>query len=98
MAMAAAPAVGANAADASAGQVGFFEDHKGQKSSMRLMSFVSLLAAIFYGGVIVFSAVGRTTNIPDDAMIITIGFLVGAFAPKAVQKFAELNPAKSAQG
>jgi len=65
-------------------KVGFFEESPGVKSSIRLMSFFSLFAAIVFGIL--------TINTPgENGLFITFGFLLGAFAPKAVQKFAELQ-------
>ena len=61
---------------------GFFQEDSETYSSMRLMCFVSLLAAI---GISFLTL--KTGN--SDGMTITFGFLVSAFAPKAVQKFAE---------
>ena len=60
----------------------------GNKSSMRLFCFLSLLASFFFG----FMAI----RLPDNAnaIYVYLGFLVGAFAPKAVQKFAEQKMGK----
>jgi len=67
---------------------GFFEEDNGARSEMRLMCFVSLLAAIGFGLLtILLSAAGKSDG--GNGLFITFGFLVGAFAPKAVQKFAE---------
>jgi len=63
-------------------KTGFFEEKNGVKSSMRLMSFISLIAAMGLAGLTIY-----TNN--QDGIILTFGFLLGAFAPKAVQKFAE---------
>ena len=60
---------------------GFLDDNAGNPSSMRAMCGVSLAAAIAFGYV---SVTGDGTG--SD---IILWFLVGAFAPKAVQKFAE---------
>lgn len=61
---------------------------------MRLMCFVSLLAAIAFG--LLTLALSRHSK-PDTAngIYLTLGFLLGAFAPKAVQKFAEQKMASS---
>lgn len=67
---------------------GFFEEDHGGRSSMRLMCFVALLASIVFGLLtILLNANGK----PDGGtgIYITLAFLVAAFAPKAVQKFAE---------
>ena len=64
---------------------GFLEDHQGNASSMRLMSVVALIASIAFG---VLSIVGPARDNPN-ALYITTAFLIAAFAPKALQKFAE---------
>lgn len=61
------------------------EEDNGNTSSMRVMCFCSLiLSAIFATITLLHSGTNSETGV-----IITFGFLVGAFAPKAVQKFAE---------
>ena len=62
-----------------------FEDDNGNSSSIRLMSFVSLLASIMFGTLTMY-----INN--QDGLILTAMFIVGAFAPKVVQKFAENMP------
>ena len=64
---------------------GFLDDHNGQSSSMRLMSFVALLMAFAFG---LIAALHPTAN-DANALYLSIGFLIAAFAPKALQKFAE---------
>lgn len=64
---------------------GFLNDHTGQPSSMRLLSFVSLLMSFAFG---LIAALHPRAN-DGDALYLSVGFLVGAFAPKALQKFAE---------
>jgi hypothetical protein len=49
---------------------------------MGAMSFMALIAAIVVGAITI------TTN-SSDGKEITTAFLVGAFVPKAVQRFAE---------
>jgi len=65
-------------------KIGFFEESENVKSSMRLYSFIALLAAIamcFYA---------MASNQLDANVITTVSmFLIAAFAPKTVQKFAE---------
>jgi hypothetical protein len=63
---------------------GFFQEDNGTYSSMRLMCFVGLLAAITFG---LLTILGKSDN--GNGIYITFGFLLSAFAPKAVQKFAE---------
>jgi hypothetical protein len=60
---------------------------------MRLMSMMALLTAMGFGTVSMLDAVGLLGT-PDasaggQSITIIFGFLVAAFAPKAVQKFAE---------
>lgn len=69
-------------------QVGFFEEDNGNRSSMRLMSFVALIAAIVFGFLTILNP-GNPNNNSEEGIYITFGFLLSAFAPKAVQKFAE---------
>lgn len=68
-------------------QAGFFEEDNGTKSSMRLMSFVALIASIVFGALTITNSGGRDSQ--STGIYITFGFLLSAFAPKAVQKFAE---------
>ena len=71
--------------------VGFFEEENGNRSSMRLMSMLALLTAIAFGTISLLAAVGvlGSNGGGGESVTITFGFLVAAFAPKAVQKFAE---------
>ena len=62
---------------------GFFTDDQGNPSSMRLMSFLALLFAAALAVIEVRSDAGKAE--------LVLYFLVAAFAPKAVQKFAELQ-------
>ncbi|MEO0946638.1 MAG: hypothetical protein AAFY11_00535 [Cyanobacteria bacterium J06641_5] len=48
------------------------------------MSFVALMAAIVFGALTILRA-----GDGSDGIYITFGFLLAAFAPKTVQKFAE---------
>ena len=58
------------------------KDAEGQTSTMRIMSFIALAVAIglSFAGVVTGTAVD--TN-------LVFYWIIGAFAPKAVQKFAE---------
>ena len=62
----------------------YMTDHQGNPSSMRLVSMLALLIAAGLACVEVFgwgSSEGNTE--------LVLYFLIAAFAPKAVQKFAE---------
>ena len=61
----------------------FLQEDNGNQSCMRLMCCVSLLASIVFGLLVTLGKAG------PDGITIVIAFLLGAFAPKAVQKFAE---------
>lgn len=60
----------------------FFQDDNHKYSTMRAMSFIALIAAIVFGAITI-------TSNDSEGKYITTAFLVAAFAPKAVQKFAE---------
>jgi len=64
--------------------VGFFEEKEGVKSSIRLNSFISLIAGILY---IFFATYSH--QLDANSIAIFFGLLVAAFTPKLVQKFAE---------
>ena len=76
------------AADVSNGKPGYLEDDRGNPSSMRLMSVIALLASIAFGLLTVLSCNGQE-GLPG--VYLTVAFLLAAFAPKALQKFAELK-------
>ena len=64
---------------------GFLEEEGGRKSAMRAMSVVALIASIVFGLITLLTS---TAN-QNSGLFITFGFLLAAFAPKALQKFAE---------
>ena len=64
--------------------VGLFTEDNGNPSFMRFGSFAALIASIGFGSVTIYMA-------SEQGVLITFGFLIAAFAPKAVQKFAEVN-------
>ena len=66
-------------------QHGYLTDDDGHPSSMRLMSMLSLGAAIFFGCVVLLHP---NVN-QENGLYITGLFLIGAFAPKAIQKAVE---------
>ena len=62
----------------------WFSDNQGNPSSMRLMSFLALLIA---GGLAAIEVFGWGSGGSKTELVLY--FLVAAFAPKSVQKFAE---------
>ena len=64
--------------------VGFMQEDNGNSSSMRLMSLIALISAITFGGITL-----ANPEVKDVGINLTFTFLVAAFTPKAVQKFAE---------
>ncbi len=74
-------------------KAGFLEDHQGNASSMRLMSVTSLVASIVFGLVSVLHPAARDGA---NGLYITMAFLLAAFAPKALQKFAEARFSQTA--
>lgn len=65
-------------------KVGFFEEAEGVKSSVRVMSYQSWWASFIFG---VLTILTQDLN----ALYLTVLFILAAFAPKSVQKFAELK-------
>jgi hypothetical protein len=86
--------------------IGFLEESPGNSSAMRLMCMMALATAIILSVFVIATppspyaikdANGRVTSVnhpPRDSLAIYLifGFLVAAFAPKAIQKFAEKLP------
>lgn len=81
-------------------KTGFLEESPGNRSSMRLMCMMSLVTAIILSGVVVGQSVSQAARQngstayaymarDPEVLYIIFGFLISAFAPKAVQKFAE---------
>ena len=79
---------------------GFFEETPGCRSSMRLMSMMALISAIIFAGLTVSRPPVEVRNTDNSVRLvhppydqssiyIIFGFLIAAFAPKAIQKFAE---------
>jgi|GEM_PF-1199789 len=67
---------------------GFFQEANGMHSAMRLMCFVALLASIAFAFTTLWIAYHEKHD-GGNGIFITVSFLIAAFAPKAVQKFAE---------
>ena len=65
----------------------FLSDDDGNPSSMRLMSMLSLVVAALLAAV---EVMGWGSG--DGNTELVLYFLLGAFAPKAIQKFAERKP------
>ena len=65
-------------------KIGYFEEAEGVKSSMRLMCFIALVTGILLSFFIIWQKQLDVNSIT----LITI-WVVAAFAPKAVQKYAE---------
>lgn len=79
---------------------GFLQETPGNNSAMRLMCMMALVTAIVLS-VFVIATPNKTENRDGSfsypsrdpqAIYLIFGFLVAAFAPKAIQKFAEKLP------
>ena len=66
----------------------FLEDDLGHPSSMRLMSVTALGASIVFG---LISILHGEASKGENGLWITAAFLIGAFVPKALQKFIEVR-------
>ena len=66
----------------------YMTDDQGNPSSMRLMSMI----ALFIAGALAFIQVFGKGMEGGNKTELVLYFLVAAFAPKAVQKFAEREP------
>lgn len=64
---------------------GFLHENNGDKSSMRAMCFLSFIVA----AVIALITILKPGIETSTGIYLTISFLSGAFAPKAIQKWAE---------
>ncbi len=67
---------------------GYLEDNDRNPSSIRLMSMIALFASIAFGLISILHSGARSN---ENGMFITIAFLLAGFAPKALQKFAEVK-------
>jgi hypothetical protein len=72
-------------------KTGFFEEKPDVKSSTRLNSFIMLLFFIAFN--ILWIIDGRDVN--DSFIILDLIFLLAVFAPKYLQKIAELKLGKN---
>ena len=66
---------------------GYLTDNDGNPSVMRSMSVTALVASIIFGFLTIFVSEANATN----GLYLTAGFLLAAFCPKALQKFAEMK-------
>lgn len=67
---------------------GFFEENNGNKSSTRLFSFVLLLFFCWYNS---YYIIAKHCEISMDYIMFNLVLLMGIFAPKYLQKVAELR-------
>ncbi len=76
-------------------QVKIFEDDMGNKSGMRVMCMFSMVTAIVLAIIMVLcvatSPESFSTNVMTFLLILDGLFIVGAFAPKAIQKVFEIG-------
>ncbi len=64
--------------------MGFLKERTGKTSNTRVMSFLALLASIW------FAWMTLSKNVPsENGVYITTAFLLAAFAPKVFQKYVE---------
>lgn len=84
---------------------GYFEESAGQKSSMRLFSFILLLFFIAYhlpfgwaNAKAVLEAKPIMTALSDNQVVFDLMVLVFVFVPKAAQKLIELKFGKPSGG
>ena len=66
-------------------KTGFLQENGQINSSMRLMCFISLLSSVGFGCMTLLTPQSDSSI----GLFITMGFLLGAFAPKALQKMVE---------
>ena len=64
---------------------GYLTDDSGNPSTMRAMSWLSFFACVIVAGLIF----AKPPQDPFTGLYIFSAFLLGAFVPKALQKFAE---------
>lgn len=74
--------------------IGFLQEDKDQRSAMRLMCFLTLLFAFFITWIVVIANLEAGTEISQFELVLIFLLFLAAFAPKAVQKFAEVQAEK----
>jgi hypothetical protein len=67
---------------------GFLQDNDGNNSSIRLMCFLSLLTAIFFGDY----TLVNSNQVGQVGTNLTFAFLAASFGGKVAHKFAENQP------
>jgi len=72
-----------------AGFTGFFQEKPASRSMMRLMCFLTLLFAFIMTYAVIMSHIEANTPISWVEFAILAILYVAAYAPKAIQKFAE---------
>ena len=66
--------------------MGYLTDPANKPSTMRIMSFIALFAAITFGAL---TLLHPTASSDVNGIYLTTAFLISAFAPKSLQRFAE---------
>lgn len=69
----------------------YLQDDNGNHSMLRMMSLVCLIIAIVIGFILI--AKSPEMKDPFVGIYVFTAFLIAAFAPKVIQKFAEIMPA-----
>lgn len=64
---------------------GIIDDDRGNPSTMRVMSMISLIASIAFSAYVLYAQ----PEDPSTGVYIISSFLIGAFCPKVFQKYAE---------
>jgi hypothetical protein len=73
------------------GKVKFLQDHKGNRSEMRLISFLSFLAAAGIAFILVLRHPAAPEPFPSNGLVLVALFLTAAVVPKTFQKLIELK-------
>ena len=66
-------------------RAGLLTHDQGKRSMMRLMSFIALIASIWFAWMMLTDS--NTTS--NEGVYITTAFLLAVFVPKTIQKFIE---------